>query len=101
MLCLQLLGQLGLDDLVLEVAVGAQMRSGRYDVVDELHRQRRGALQAGAAVERVLDRRAHDALVVERAVLVEAPVLDRDRRLLEPARDLGPVTAVRTVGDQM
>ena len=87
---LQLLGELGLDDLVLEIMVGPQVL-GQVDVVDELHGQRRGALQAVPAVDGVLDRRSDDPLVVERSVLVEAAVLDRDRRLLEPARDLRPL----------
>ncbi len=38
--------------------------------------------------EDVLDAGAQDALVVEPAVLVEAAVLDRDRRLLQRLRDL-------------
>ena len=57
-------------------------------LVDQLLRQRRGALERVALPEQVLDAGAQDALVVERAVLIEAPVLDRDRGLLEALRDL-------------
>jgi hypothetical protein len=60
---------------------------GQIDVVDELHRQRRGALQL-LTVDSILDRGADDALVVERAVLKEPPVLDRHRRLFDDLRDL-------------
>ena len=85
-LLLQLLGQLGLDDLVLEVVVSGDV--GRHVlVVHQLHRQRRGALQRGPVAEDVPDPGAQDSLVVERAVLPEATVLDRDRRALERQRD--------------
>jgi hypothetical protein len=84
---LELLGQLRLNDLVLEVAMRA-VALGDEQVVDELHRQRGGALQRIAVAEQVLHARADDALVVERPVLVEAPVLDRHRRLPQPRGDL-------------
>ena len=92
-LALELLGELGLDDLVLEIVL-VLVAVGEVGVVDQLHRQCRGALQAVAALDRVLDGGADDALVVQRAVLVEAPVLDRDGRFLEllgdaVARDRG------------
>src|SRR4051794_31090841 len=56
-------------------------------VPDELLRQRRAALYDLAGL-RVGVERPGDALVVERAVHPEAPVLDRDGRLREPGRDL-------------
>ncbi len=92
---LELLSQLGLHDLVLEVVLGLDA-SRHVDVVDQLHGQRGRALQA-ATVDRILDRRAQDALVVERAVLVEAPVLDRDRGLLEDVGDPAPGDRVADV----
>ena len=52
------------------------------EVADQLHRDRRAALH-GLVAREVLDRGAHDALVVDALVLVEALVLDRDRRVLE------------------
>ena len=82
---LQLLGELGLDDLVLEVA----LMVGEVQLVGQLHRQRRGALERGAAVEDVPDRRPQDALVVKGPVLIEAAVLDRHRGVLQGGRDLG------------
>ncbi len=84
--CLELLGELGLDDLVLQIMV-EPVAVRQVGVVDELHGQRRRALQAVAALDRVLDGGADDALVVERPVLVEAPVLDGDRRVLEHLGD--------------
>ena len=82
----QLLGQLGLDDLVFQIPGGAQLLA-EIEVVDQLHRQRRGTLQAVAAADRILDRGAQDALIVQRAVLIEAPVLDRDGGVLDELRD--------------
>ena len=55
------------------------------EVADELLRDRRAALGEGALLD-VGDGGAEDALVVETAVLVEAPVLDRDRGLRHPGR---------------
>ena len=52
------------------------------EVADELLRERGAALDDLAALE-VLDRRAHDALVVDAGVRVEAPVLDRHGCLRE------------------
>ena len=54
-------------------------------VADQLLRDRRGALHGPPGLE-VRERGAGDALVVERAVLPEAPVLDRHRRLRQPVR---------------
>jgi hypothetical protein len=53
------------------------------EVADELLRDGRAALDDLPLFE-VPDRRADDRFVVEAAVLVEAPVLDRDRRLRDP-----------------
>ncbi len=70
--------ELGLDDLLLErVLVAAEV-----EVADELHRQRRAALQ-GFAVGGVLDGRAEDSGEVDAVVLVEALVLDRDGGVLQ------------------
>ena len=80
---LELLGELRLAHLALEgllLAAGVQR-------ADQLHRQRRAALQRLAGA-RVLERRADDALEVDALVLVEALVLDRDRRVLHRLRDL-------------
>lgn len=57
------------------------------DVLHVLLGQRRGALGDAAAL-RVLVDRAEDALEVDRAVLVEARVLDGDDRLLHVGRDV-------------
>ena len=84
-LVLELLGELRLADLAL---VGAL--AGDVERPDELHRDRRAALH-GLAGGEVLDRGAHDALVVDALVLVEALVLDRDRRVLDDVGDLGGV----------
>src|SRR2546430_17431933 len=58
------------------------------EVADELLRDRRAPLDDPARAE-VLDRSADDPLVVDTAVLVEAPVLDRDRRPRHPGTHLG------------
>ena len=57
-------------------------------VLDELLGDRRAALD-GAAVGDVGPERAQDAAQVDPAVLVEALVLDRDDRVLDPGRDVG------------
>ena len=59
----------------------------RERVLHELLRDRRGALLRAAA-EDVLVERARDAPVVDAAVLVEAPVLDRDDGVLDVRGDL-------------
>ena len=56
-------------------------------VLDELLRDRRAALH-GAAVRDVGLDRAQDAADVDAVVLVEALVLDRDDRVLQPRRDV-------------
>ena len=56
------------------------------EVADELLRDRRAALDDLAGVH-VLPERPRDALDVDAAVLVEAPVLDRDGRLRHPGAD--------------
>ncbi len=78
-------GQLRLDDLLLEGVLVA----GQVEVADQLHRDRRGALQGFAGGE-VPDGCPQDAGEVDRVVLVEALVLDRHGRLLELGRDLFP-----------
>ena len=75
--------------LYLRLWLTAYLVPSQVAVVDQLHRQRRGPLERAAAAEDVLDPGAEDALVVERAVLVEAAVLDRDRRLLERSAGSG------------
>src|SRR5205823_10050881 len=57
------------------------------ELADELLRDRRAALDHLAGTD-VLPRGAGDALVVDAAMLVETPVLDRDRRARHPGRDL-------------
>jgi len=49
----QLLGQLGLNDLVLEVVVGGVVRPVQVAVVDQLHRERGRSLQRAALAEHV------------------------------------------------
>ena len=80
-LVLELLGELGLADLAL---VGALLRD--VEVAHQLHRDRRAALD-GLLVGEVLERRAHDARVVDALVVVVALVLDRDRGVLEGLGD--------------
>ena len=74
----------GLLDLPLERPLARDV-----EVADELLGDRRAALD-DAALAQVAPGGAGDALVVDAAVLVEAPVLDRDRRLRHPGRDLAP-----------
>src|SRR5207248_8711037 len=57
------------------------------EVAHELLRDRRASLDDPAGGD-VLVQRSSDALVVERAVLPEAAVLDRNRRLRQPGRHL-------------
>ncbi len=73
---LERLGELRLAHLALErlLAVAGVERA------DELHRERRAALQRLAGL-RVLERRPDDALEVDALVAVEALVLDRDGRV--------------------
>ena len=73
--------QLRLDDLAFEVVVGV----GDAEVADQLLGDRRAALDRFAGFE-VLDRGAQDRFRVDPAVLVEALVLDRDRRLAQLLR---------------
>jgi hypothetical protein len=91
MLGFQLLGQLGLDDLVFEIVAGTRLfvLLGQVDVVDDLLGERRGALQRGRAVRRVLHRRPQDPLIVQGAVVVKAVVLDVDRGMLQIRRQRG------------
>ena len=70
---LEVLGELRLADLALERA----LLLARVEVADELHRERRAALDLVAVLE-VLHAGADDALEVDALVLVEAAVLDRD-----------------------
>jgi hypothetical protein len=79
-LLLELLGHLGLADLALEVA----RRVLDVERADELLGDRGPALDRLARGD-VLHAGADHALEVDSLVLVEAPVLDRDRRL--PDRD--------------
>ena len=75
-------GQLRLDDLAFEVALGVL----DAEVADQLLGDRRAALDRFAGFD-VLDRRAEDPLGVDAGVFVEALVLDRHRRQLQAARD--------------
>ena len=74
--------QAGLLDLPLERPLPRDV-----EVADELLRDRRAALDHLALVQ-VAPGGAEDALVVDAAVLVEAAVLDGDRRLRHPRADL-------------
>ena len=87
MLVLELLRQLRLADLALVAGEAVACAVGRVEVLHQLHRQRRAALD-GLLVDEVLDRGADDALVVDALVLVEALVLDRDGRVLEHLRQV-------------
>src|SRR5262249_7035854 len=73
-----LFGQLRLDDLAFDVA----FRVADAQVAHQLLGDRRAALDGFARLQ-VLGDRPGDALVVERAVFVEALVLDRHRRQLQ------------------
>ena len=84
-LVLELLGELRLTDLPLEVA----LRVLDVERAHELLRDRRAALHRVARLE-VLDARADDRRVVDALVLVEALVLDRDRRLASRGRHVAP-----------
>ncbi len=81
---LELVGHLGLADLALQRL--GEARVGRVEVAHQLHGQRRAAL-LGLVAGDVLDRGAGDAHVVDAAVVVEALVLDVDRRLLDDVGD--------------
>ncbi len=87
MAVLELLGQLGLADLALVAGHAVPRALARVEVAHELHGQRRAALDVLLGLE-VLDRGADDALEVHALVLVEAPVLDGDRRLADDVGDL-------------
>src|SRR3954451_12433084 len=80
---LEVLGELRLADLALERA----LLLARVEVADELHRERRAALDLVAVLE-VLHARADDALEVDTLVLEEAAVLDGDDGVLDVLRDL-------------
>jgi hypothetical protein len=85
---LELLGEPGLADLAL-VALHAVPRAVlRVEVLDELHRQGRAALDGLVALD-VLERRADHALEVDALVAVEALVLDGHRGLLHHVGDRG------------
>ncbi len=81
MLGFELVGELDLDDLVLEVVLLAEI-GRQVDVRHQLHRQRRSALDA-ATFEHVPERCPQQRLVVDAAVLEETPVLDRDGGLAQ------------------
>ena len=100
MAVLEVLGELGLADLALVARDAAARPLARVEVADELHRQRRAALDVAAFD--VLDRGAQDALEVDALVLEEAAVLDRDGRLPGDGRDvlLGDRHAQRRAGDE-
>ncbi len=110
--------QVGAEDLVLRPVLGHldrqprlldlaldRLRVGQVQVPDELLLDRRCALDDVAGLE-VVQEGAHDALVVDAAVLVEALVLDVHRRDLEPLRDLrerhrGAVLERRDLGEHL
>ena len=71
----------------LHLAREGAARVADVEVADELLRDRRAALDDLPGGHVGIER-AHDALVVEGAVLPEASVLDRDGRLAEVRRDL-------------
>src|SRR5262249_28597036 len=79
----ELLRETGLPDLARE----SPLRVADVEVADELLGDRRAALH-DLPVRDVLVESTRDALVVERAVLPEPRVLDRDRGLGERRRDL-------------
>src|SRR5262245_50880068 len=75
--------------------------AGDVEVANELLRDRRSALDDIAGAE-VADRGPDDSLVVDAAVPVEAPVLDRDRGLRHPRAHLreGDRLAILLGGDR-
>jgi hypothetical protein len=79
MLPAQLEGEARLDEL----AVQASLLVADVEIADELLRDRRAPLDRAAGSD-VVDRGPRDPLKVDAAVLVEAPVLDRNRRLRHP-----------------
>ena len=78
----ELHGEARLGDLPLDRALVRDV-----EVADELLADRRPALDDPSRLD-VPPERPRDPLRVDPAVLVEPPVLDRDRRLAEPGRDL-------------
>ena len=93
-------GETGLDDLALQRPL-----AGQVEVADQLLRDGRAALDDATGAH-VRDQRAEDPLRVDATVLVEAPVLDRYRRLRHPradrvARDRRPVLDGRQDADQI
>ena len=79
MLVAELDGEARLDEL----AVQRPLLVADVEVADELLRDRGAALDRAAGAD-VVVRGAGDALEVDAAVLVEAPILDCDRRLAHP-----------------
>ena len=69
----------------------------QVEVLGELLRDRRAALPDVAGLQ-VVERRARDAVPVERAVLPVAPVLDRDRGRAHRRRDVLPAHADAVLG---
>jgi hypothetical protein len=84
-LVLELRGELGLADLAREGALGVLDVERPY----ELLRDRGASLHRVAGLE-VADAGAHDRVEVHPLVLVEALVLDRDRRAPQLDRDVPP-----------
>jgi len=77
--------EVGLDDLLLErVLIAAEV-----EVTHQLHRDRRAALQR-LAVGDVLHGGTEDPGQIDAIVVVEALILDRDRRIGEIPGDLTP-----------
>ena len=72
---------------LLDLALERPLVRHRVEVAHELLRDGRAALDDAPGLD-VLHQRAGDALEVDAAVLVEAAVLDRDRRLREPRAHL-------------
>src|SRR6185437_8277012 len=72
---------------LLDLARDRPLVRADVEVADELLRERRAALHDSTGL-RVGIQRARDALVVERAVLPETAILDRDGRLRQPWRHL-------------
>ena len=78
----EVFGQVGFDQLALERLFGVL----DVEVADQLLGDRRGALDRLAAGQQVLPGGAGDAFGVERPVVEEVLVLDRDRGVLERLR---------------